>query len=270
MYAARAASAESPTRAVHGVPCRDTELFVEPPDDCRCPMGKGVMTDPQVIQIDGCEHEFCSGCIRGVMQTERSECPQCQQPFTLRDLRGVRKARLRVLDFPSHCDNRGQGCEWEGKYGMMDMHLRECEFATVYRCPFWHYGCGYNGPSADVDHHLLTVAQDHLRMTCQRLEAYGDVGEFAQSPNEDPVVKVEGGLTDEQAQYFKDLIVKAHCEKIEVSDIAEGFRERWSDKAWSVLRCLKADNQQYIQSLALMEVAFGFYTWTLIGHQLND
>eukprot|EP01065_Artemidia_motanka_P025548 TRINITY_DN30535_c0_g1_i1.p1 TRINITY_DN30535_c0_g1~~TRINITY_DN30535_c0_g1_i1.p1 ORF type:complete len:268 (+),score=77.26 TRINITY_DN30535_c0_g1_i1:74-877(+) len=267
MQAARAAG-DSPTKIHQGVPCRDAALFTEVPEDCVCPIGGGVMTDPQIILVDDCEHEFCSGCIRRVLTSERSECPQCRRPFTIRDLRGLRKARLRALDLGCYCDNREDGCDWVGKYGMLDGHLLECRYATRYRCPFHFYGCGFNGPSPEVDHHLLMNAQEHLRLTCERLEAYGDASEFAQAPSTKLVEKQSGGITEEQCALFKDLVVKSVDEGLDVADIPEQFRARFPEVAWSVLRCLKSDNVQYIHSLGVLELVYGFYTWTLIANKL--
>eukprot|EP01062_Namystynia_karyoxenos_P060505 TRINITY_DN5211_c0_g2_i1.p1 TRINITY_DN5211_c0_g2~~TRINITY_DN5211_c0_g2_i1.p1 ORF type:complete len:302 (+),score=92.97 TRINITY_DN5211_c0_g2_i1:85-906(+) len=273
MQAVRAVqgAGDSPTKDHNqqGVPCRDTALFQDPPEDCICPIGKGVMTDPLTILVDDCEHEFCSGCLRRMLgSADRSECPQCRRVFHARDLRCLRRGRLRVLELDSHCDNREKGCQWTGKYGALDAHLRECEHATLYRCPFWHYGCGYVGPSEEVDHHLLMDAQEHLRLTCQRLSAYGDDGEFQQQPNAEPIIKASGGLTDDQVEMFKDGVTKVQAGDMELEDLPELFRQKHPDVAWSVLRCLKADNQQFIQSCGLVEIAYGFYTWTLISNKL--
>eukprot|EP00659_Diplonema_papillatum_P017832 gene17832-27478_t len=229
----------------HADGCRPLDLFVATPEDIVCPVGKGVMLDPVIVKTANCRHEVCSACLRKSEQAKGKVCPVCSEPYREDDIVPNRKNRLRVLELTAYCDHKEKGCPWEDKQAFLQDHLSECEHTKRLRCFFWMYGCKYSSSPTELDHHLLDQAQYHLQLTCQRLEAYGDNGEFAIKPTEQPVVKQSGGLSDGQCSLFVECIGKG----FDVDEISAKFRERFDDTAWSVIRCLRADCTPHIESV---------------------
>ena len=101
------------------------------------------------------------------------------------------------------------------------------------------------GTNVELHHHLLDKAQLHLELTCNRLESYGDNKEETVVPTTNLIVKQHGGVSEEQQQLFESLVIK----ETTPTDIAESFREQFPGKAWTVLKCLRADCEQHIESL---------------------
>ena len=226
--------------------CRNSELFVTVFEDCVCPLGGGVITEPRRINIEGCGHEFCECCLSRWQSDCGNTCPSCRRPFGEDDLVCDKQAKLRVLDLTCYCDHKAKGCEWEGKFAYLPDHLNECRYTERSPCCFWMYGCDYVGTLEEIDHHLLDQAQHHLQLTCERLEAYGDNNEIAVKKYSDtPEIRQHGGLAEEQCEEFTQCVTQ----DLDAATISAKFRDKYTTQAWSVHKCLRAECDQQIQSV---------------------
>eukprot|EP01060_Flectonema_neradi_P036166 TRINITY_DN6891_c0_g1_i1.p1 TRINITY_DN6891_c0_g1~~TRINITY_DN6891_c0_g1_i1.p1 ORF type:complete len:253 (+),score=43.32 TRINITY_DN6891_c0_g1_i1:90-848(+) len=241
--------------------CRGVELFVATPDDLLCPLGRGVMCEPVLIKT--CGHSFCGPCLKQyIEEKDTKDCAVCGKGYTEDSLVMMRNAKLRVLELTAYCDHKAEGCEWEGKFAFHDDHIQQCPFTEQVRCFFSQYGCDFEGTNEELHHHLLDQAQLHLEQTCNRLESYGDNKEAAVVPTTNLIVKQHGGVSDEQVELFQELVKK----DVTPTDIAEAFRERYPGTAWTVLKCLRAECEQHIESLGFMEIIYGYHLWTLVAN----
>eukprot|EP01010_Urceolus_cornutus_P000660 NODE_1177_length_1060_cov_227.788328_g900_i0.p1 GENE.NODE_1177_length_1060_cov_227.788328_g900_i0~~NODE_1177_length_1060_cov_227.788328_g900_i0.p1 ORF type:complete len:243 (-),score=11.14 NODE_1177_length_1060_cov_227.788328_g900_i0:278-1006(-) len=240
--------------------CRDNELFDSAPQDCICSIGHGVMTDPVMIMVADCEHEFCNTCIREWLRSS-GDCPTCRRKFAESDLRSLRKTRLRIYDLECFCDSKLKGCDWTGKFGMLQEHMTQCRKGPRYMCPVSKYGCD-QGPldSTSMDEHMISQQKHHLNLCMERLLAVGHLAEREPSATR---LAQHGGLSDEQLQAFQQAVET----DASPSEIAERFRSQWPDLSWTILRCLKEDCDVELQSVGFAEVQHGYFTYTLVANR---
>ena len=112
---------------------------------------------------DCCGHTFCKSCLKGyevsmehplTKGASNSGCPMCRSE----DFKCIRnKQTERVIkSLKVFCNNRNEGCEWQGEINNIDKHLTHCQFQMV-DCP---NSCG----KFFQKHHLI----NHVENECIR------------------------------------------------------------------------------------------------------
>ena len=97
-------------------------------DSLYCAICLNVLKQP--MQCVRNEHSFCKPCItRYVKESQR--CPTCMEPLTLQTLRSSRVITELISQLKIKCDNVERGCSEFVKVGMLEEHVKHCEFGPV-------------------------------------------------------------------------------------------------------------------------------------------
>ncbi|KAF2069161.1 hypothetical protein CYY_009521 [Polysphondylium violaceum] len=113
--------------------CRSEDLFVDKVSQhFICPIGKGVIEDPVVTP---CGHTFCNACLQNWLNTKR-QCPTDRLPVTHKHLIPNCLVLNYIADLIVRCDHHAQGCQWVGKWSLLNCHLRQCQ-AALPKIRFW-------------------------------------------------------------------------------------------------------------------------------------
>jgi hypothetical protein len=114
--------------------------FVEKPPkgvQSECPVCLLVLKEPH--QATCCGYGFCRVCIERVRANNQS-CPCCKADhFDCFEDKGRKRS---LNDYPVHCINKKQGCQWVGEIGKLesqrlnskppqDRQLKGCQFTEV-------------------------------------------------------------------------------------------------------------------------------------------
>ena len=98
----------------------DCEFVERPPKvvQCECPVCLLVLREPH--QVTCCGYSFCATCVKRV-QEDKKCCPTCNAA----DFAVFPDKRLKrsLNEYPVHCCQRGEGCDWVGELGQLDRHL---------------------------------------------------------------------------------------------------------------------------------------------------
>ena len=140
----------------------DYEFVDTPLDMLICKICHHPSREPHLS--DCCGHTFCKSCLKGYEvslehplikgASSSSSCPMCRS----KEFKYVRnKQTERVIrSLKVFCNNKNEGCEWEGEINDIDKHLIHCQFRMV-DCP---KSCG----KSFQQHHLT----NHVEKECIR------------------------------------------------------------------------------------------------------
>ena len=126
----------------------DSEFVERPTDPLQggeCPLCLLVLKEPCLISC--CGHKYCRACIE-LVKRDSKPCPLCNaKDFTFLQERGLERF---LKDLDVWCTYRGDGCDWKGKLGSLELHLNinpspesqltGCQFVGVncmYECGEW-------------------------------------------------------------------------------------------------------------------------------------
>ena len=139
----------------------DCEFISEVPSQCKCPICKCILRDPQ--RVSCCDEEYCKECIMQVL-TDDKPCPGCGNNSDISTCESKRTKRY-VDQLRCYCSNRRKGCEWEGELQELNDHLNEnptdqnqlngCDFTKIH-CQF----CQEMFPRNQMGEHLENICQD--------------------------------------------------------------------------------------------------------------
>ena len=147
-----------------GIDC--DRFLVAPAESLKCCICTDVFEQPVML---GCGHTFCKACVCG--DRRQRNCPQCRAPistqqpaqnFVLKDL---------IEDLVVWCENRQEGCGFNGAVRVQQDHASDCGFVRVF-CS--HVGCPLN--DSDGPGLLRQGKQRHeadwREVECERMKAH--------------------------------------------------------------------------------------------------
>ena len=126
-----------------GYDCERVERPTDPLQGGECPLCLLVLKEPCLISC--CGHKYCRACIE-LVKRDSKPCPLCNA----KDFSFLQERRLErfLKDLDVWCTYRGDGCDWKGKLGSLELHLNinpsseiqltGCQFVEV-KCV---YECG--------------------------------------------------------------------------------------------------------------------------------
>ena len=128
-----------------GYDCEFVERPTDPLQGGECPLCLLVLKEPCLISC--CGHKYCRACIE-LVKRDSKPCPLCNaKDFSFLQERGLERF---LKDLDVWCTYRGDGCDWKGKLGSLELHLNinpssesqltGCQFVGVkcmYECGDW-------------------------------------------------------------------------------------------------------------------------------------
>lgn len=132
-------------------------LLHDPPEDCICPVCRGVLIDPR--RLTPCGHILCAACIQFDPWKSPGICSSCEEKVWRKPTRLPRSFTNRILSLEGRCH---LDCGFKGSLGMFPRHIRnDCPNATAF-CPNRKRGCYAEMQRIKVEEHLLDCS---FRMT---------------------------------------------------------------------------------------------------------
>ena len=165
--------------------------FVEPPPTAFqtvCPVCQLVLREPHLISC--CGQKICRQCLRVEESKEEEKsasgaalCQLCGEPrFTHLQDRGLERSMKELL---VRCTFKKHGCEWVGKLGELEKHLKqdatdsgEAVCAENTECPFVEVECRYDCGEWFKRRHIATHQSQQCPKrpyTCDHCHAYQSV-----------------------------------------------------------------------------------------------
>ena len=143
--------------------------FVDPPpngSDVLCKICCLPSRDPYLSQC--CGHTFCKSCIDGTKETSTvsSACPMCRtEEFPTVQNKQVDRA---IRSLHVFCNNKSEGCDWEGEVNDITKHLTSCLHEDV-TCD---NNCGLSVQRRHLSDHLANGCS-HRIVECQHCHTTG-------------------------------------------------------------------------------------------------
>ena len=101
-----------------GYDCEFVERPTDPLQGGECPLCLLVLKEPCLISC--CGHKYCRACIE-LVKRDSKPCPLCNaKDFSFLQERGLERF---LKDLDVWCTYRGDGCDWKGKLGSLELHL---------------------------------------------------------------------------------------------------------------------------------------------------
>lgn len=96
------------------------------PKEYFCPICFNLVHPSDAFQVEECEHLFCGPCIKKATEVH-GQCPQCQRPIGLRQLKPVQPFVFRLLgQCKVKCARFQDGCNWVGEVFDANLHEKQC------------------------------------------------------------------------------------------------------------------------------------------------
>ena len=133
---------------------------------------QAVANDP--VQATCCGKIYCVQCI-GRWHTRAISCPTCRSTFQSRPPFNVfrdRNALQRITSLVVYCPNWKDGCNKRMELSEVEKHVTSvnCFMFQRVECEYKRFGCAVVLPRKDMEGHLQTSVEDHLRLTKIRVE----------------------------------------------------------------------------------------------------
>ena len=116
----------------------------------RCPVCFEAFTDKLTEPyLTDCGHHLCAKCCDHLLNTGKTECPNCREQGMLNNARCDNYLQRLVKNLKVRCSEYKEGCEWDGELKDLQDHLTakgQCGIA----CPF---GCSIKARSGDMKEH---------------------------------------------------------------------------------------------------------------------
>ena len=156
--------------------CQDyagkTYHFVErPPEGLVCAVCQAVAYDP--VQANCCGKIYCTRCIEK-WKTKSNSCPMCRRmeqsdpPFRVFE---DRKVLQNITSLVVYCPNWKDGCNKKMELSEVEKHIKSVNCVMVKQavCEYERFGCSVALQKKDMEGHLQSSVQDHLRMASRRV-----------------------------------------------------------------------------------------------------
>ncbi len=105
------------------------EFLVEPSSLYFCSICTKVLRNPHLTGC--CGHEFCQACLEKWHKTSKKRtCPHCRA--TNFDHMLNKRTEREISQLKVRCNNRKQGCKWEGELLAIENHLKVCGFLQLH------------------------------------------------------------------------------------------------------------------------------------------
>ncbi|CAF1012763.1 unnamed protein product [Rotaria sordida] len=156
-----------------------------------CSFCHHLLVDPKVIT---CGHRYCSLCLKKIIKNDESticivdNCSQIIMNDGIYKDFGIENDLKRLTDII--CNNKSNGCSWQGNYMSYKEHLQictfqriQCEYCSItftnqvlyeqhYRicpkalvsCPLKKFGCDTQIRREDLEDHILSSSVEHLQI----------------------------------------------------------------------------------------------------------
>ena len=150
-----------------------TYLFLErPPEGLVCAVCQALAYDP--VQATCCGKIYCAQCIER-WRTRAISCPTCRSTFQSRPPFNVfrdRNALQRITSLVVYCPNWKDGCNKKMELSEVEKHVTSvnCFMFQRVECEYKRFGCDVVLLRKDMEGHLQTSVEDHLRLTKIRVE----------------------------------------------------------------------------------------------------
>ena len=167
----------------------DCEFAVPPPAafQAECPVCLMVLKEPCVIDCP-CGQKMCSECVERIKK-EGKPCPLCNKT----DFTFIRDYGLeRYLKYCEvWCSKKKDGCEWRGKLGGFEQHLKDDCPLTKVSCPLHYAGCEVELPRKDMPEHMKDTVTHLTLLANVMLSLMKENQELKEKQKEVAVLKEE-------------------------------------------------------------------------------
>ena len=234
----------TPTGHLQDYAGRSFHFLEKPPEGLVCAVCQTVAYDP--VQATCCGKIYCTRCIEA-WKTKSNSCPTCRStersdpPFNVfRD----RNALQRITSHVVYCPNWKAGCNKKMELSEVEKHIKSvnCVMLKQAECEYKWFGCSVALPKKDMEGHLQSSVQDHLRMASRR------------------VAEIETNVIELEAQIKKNTEhqrLQAHLDEMEKKAEAERAERQRLQAHLEVMekkaKAERAENQRLQARLEVME-----------------